>query len=130
LFGAATHDIGKALCPAELVGPGREHETKGVELLRELGIPDRLSRFAYTHANWKDNPAIQIEDLMVALADQCWKGKRTGELEEEAARVIAGQTRREPWQVFALLDSLLQELAADADHRLSWQAQFPAHSGA
>ncbi|MEZ0114050.1 hypothetical protein ABH920_008084 [Catenulispora sp. EB89] len=33
LFGAATHDIGKALHPAELSGPGSEHEAAGRDLL-------------------------------------------------------------------------------------------------
>jgi putative nucleotidyltransferase with HDIG domain len=130
LFGAATHDIGKAACPEELTEPGHKHEIKGVELLPEHGVPDRLARFAYTHANWKDDPAIQIEDLLVALADTCWKGKRLSALEEEAVRVIVERTSRRPWEVFALLDSILQGLTADADLRLSWQAQFTAASSA
>jgi hypothetical protein len=33
LFGAATHDVGKAVHPAELSGPGSAHEEAGRELL-------------------------------------------------------------------------------------------------
>jgi hypothetical protein len=127
LFGAATHDIGKAVYGAELDRPGKKHEREGVDLLKQQRVPAHLARFAYTHANW-DNPEIQIEDLLVALADNCWKGKRPPELEEEAVRVIADATHRQSWEVFAGLDGILQELASAADRRLAWQAQFPAQS--
>src|SRR5262245_48177370 len=127
LFGAATHDIGKAAYTEELVQPGHKHEQKGSELLRASGISENLARFAYTHANWKDLPEIQVEDLLVALADHCWKGKRFSDLEEAATQLIAKQTQREPWEVFAALDNILQRLASDADKRLSWQARFPAN---
>jgi len=128
LFGAAMHDIGKAVYKAELVQPGKRHELEGVPLLKQQGVPAHLARFAYTHANWKDNPEIQIEDLLVALADNCWKGKRPVELEEEAVRVISEAMRGQPWEVFAGLDGILQQLASDADRRLAWQMQFPAES--
>jgi hypothetical protein len=127
-FGAATHDIGKAVYVEELVGPGHNHEGKGRELLKERGVPEKLARFAYTHANWRETWEIQLEDLLVALADNCWKGKRYPQLEEEAVQVISKRTQREPWQVFAILDSVLEGLAADADRRLAWQAQFSADS--
>src|ERR1700684_4360216 len=45
LFGAATHDIGKTLFPAELEGPGSMHEECGAEILKKFGIPDSLTRF-------------------------------------------------------------------------------------
>jgi len=127
LFGAATHDIGKAVHIQELVQPGHKHEQKGSELLRTRGVPDDLARFAYTHANWKETPGIQIEDLLVALADHCWKGKRSSELEAEVTQIISKQTQRESWEVFSGLDDMLQRLASDSDQRLSWQAQFPAN---
>ena len=127
LFGAATHDIGKAVYTEELVQPGHRHEQKGAELLRGRGVPDNLARFAYTHANWEETPGIQIEDLLVALADHCWKGKRSSELEEEVTQIISKQTQRESWEVFSALDDILQRLASNSDQRLSWQAQFPAN---
>jgi putative nucleotidyltransferase with HDIG domain len=126
LFGAATHDVGKAIYFEELVGPGHKHESKGVELLREHGISEKLARFAYTHANWNDGPGLAIEDLLVAIADNCWKGKRSSKLEEKAVEVISIRAHREAWEVFAELDDILQRLAADADERLAWQAQHPA----
>ena len=53
LFGAATHDIGKVLHPAELVGPGSKHERDGPGLLEQVGIPADRCRFARTHGTWK-----------------------------------------------------------------------------
>jgi putative nucleotidyltransferase with HDIG domain len=130
LFGAATHDIGKAVYGEELVKPGTLHERKGVELLQKQGVPPNLARFAYTHANWEDNLEIQIEDLLVALADNCWKGKRPAGLEKEAVRFISDATQRQPWEVFSTLDSVLEQLASGADRRLQWQAQFSPDTGA
>src|SRR3712207_3473307 len=36
-FGAATHDIGKALHPSELLSAGGEHEAEGERLLKSIG---------------------------------------------------------------------------------------------
>lgn len=126
LFGAATHDIGKALVPSELVQPGSEHEAKGRDLLRGAGVPDHLARFATTHASWSVDEHVDIEDLLVALADKVWKGKRDDELERRVVARIAGATGMESWEVFAELDGVLEELSTQADERLRWQAQFTA----
>jgi len=170
LFGAATHDIGKAIHREELTAPGKLHELRGVDLLRELGISEHRARFALTHGNWRgnfgspENPElvnlkpgnlktgnpepenskpgnsktrdlardlkkITLEDLLVALADNCWKGKRVPDLETEVVNAISRATGKDKdkdaWLVFSILDDILQELAADADQRLAWQAQFP-----
>lgn len=73
LFGAATHDIGKACCHAELTAPGHEHELIGERLLLDAGITPERARFARTHGKWEEGA---LEDLLVALADKVWKGKR------------------------------------------------------
>jgi putative nucleotidyltransferase with HDIG domain len=125
-FGAATHDIGKSIRTEELTGPGTSHESEGVEMLKELGVSEQRAQFAYTHGNWSASSQTSIEDLVVALADNCWKGKSVSELETQAVNAIADETGQETWQVFSALDEILQKLAADADHRLAWQAQFPS----
>lgn len=124
-FGAATHDLGKTVVTQELSQPGNLHEESGAELLKSLGVPERRVRFAVTHGNWTGEPSLQLEDLLVGLADNCWKGKRVPELEGKAVEEIVRVTVRPAWEVFALLDGILEELAADADQRLAWQAQFP-----
>lgn len=123
-FGAATHDIGKLAIRQELTGSGSEHELRGVELLLAHGVSPALARFAQTHAQWQTEP-VELEDLLVALADTCWKGKRDTLLEERIARMLEQNVKRDPWEVWLQLDTVIEHIAADADTRLVWQAQFP-----
>ncbi|MEU6315478.1 HDIG domain-containing metalloprotein [Streptomyces sp. NPDC047014] len=67
LFGAATHDIGKTVHPAELSGPGSAHEPAGRELLLAHGFPERLARFAATHAAWQAEGADARLDFQAAF---------------------------------------------------------------
>lgn len=76
LFGASIHDFGKVIQRSELIDSGTQHEQCGIELLRSMGISGERARFAYTHGNWDRLPPGNLEDLLVALADICWKGKR------------------------------------------------------
>ncbi|HUY77331.1 MAG TPA: HD domain-containing protein [Ktedonobacterales bacterium] len=123
-FGAAIHDIGKIVFPNELTGPGREHEAAGVSLLRAHGIAERLARFAQTHGQWGDDSLL--EDLLVALADHWWRGKRAERLESLICRQIAQQREAPIWQVFMTLDDIAADVTRDADQRLLWQNQHPA----
>ncbi|KAB2339622.1 HD domain-containing protein [Actinomadura rudentiformis] len=120
LFGAATHDIGKVRHPAELSGPGAEHEPVGYALLRDLGVEERLARFARTHAAW-DGPGIEIEDLLVTLADKVWKAKRVPELEQLVVDRLAAASGEPAWEAFIKLDDLLDRIAAGAEERLAFQ---------
>jgi len=124
LFGAATHDIGKVLHPDELVGPGRNHEQDGPGLLEQMGIPADRSRFARTHGTWKQEATLALEDIIVALADTCWKGKRDEELESNLASRIAGLQGIKEWEAFIALDEIVARIAAHAEERLAWQSQF------
>jgi hypothetical protein len=125
LFGAATHDIGKAVHREELSGQGSLHEIRGQQILLECGIDERLARFAATHGRWKSEPDFPLEDLLVALADNCWRGKRVSELEALVVERLATQSHEPEWKCFSILDEVLQDLASDADARLAWQASFP-----
>lgn len=120
-FGAATHDLGKVLHPDELTGPGRLHEQDGPPLLERHGVAPRLARFARTHGTWQSEP-VELEDLLVALADKIWKGKRDDALESELTRRIATSIDADQWWVFEMLDGLLTDLADEADERLAWQS--------
>ena len=124
LFGAAIHDVGKALDTDELIQPGKEHERRGVELLLEMGIPEDRARFAYTHGNWNTAQDLTLDDLLVALADNCWKGKRADELETKTVDLLSSVSGKPEWDCYAALDDILAKLAADADSRLEWQRQF------
>ncbi|MFF4394312.1 HD domain-containing protein [Streptomyces sp. NPDC001480] len=124
LFGAATHDIGKTLYPAELSGPGARHEAAGRELLLAHGVDAELARFAGTHASWAE-PGVRVEDLLVSLADKVWKNKRVTELEDLVVARLAEAGGRPPWEAFLRLDSFLTDVGEDADRRLAYQASHP-----
>ncbi|NUR57312.1 MAG: HD domain-containing protein [Catenulispora sp.] len=122
-FGAATHDIGKALHPAELSGPGARHEEAGRDLLVDHGVAPSLARFAATHATW--NPGTGTEDLLVSLADKVWKGKRVPELEDLVVGRLAAVSGLPGWEEFLKLDEVLAAIGDLADDRLSYQMSFP-----
>lgn len=123
-FGAAIHDIGKVLHPAELTGPGSAHERAGYDLLIARGVAEPLARFARTHASWT-GPGIRTEDLLVGLADKVWKGRRQDDLEQRFLGELADAARLEAWEVFLELDDVLGRLADDGPARLAHQACHP-----
>jgi hypothetical protein len=123
LFGAALHDIGKTAHPEELQQPGNRHEAAGERLLLAAGISPHLARFCRTHGAWSaESP---LEDLLVALADKVWKGRRDEPLEQALVDRIVAVVGEPPWQVFIALDDLLTHIAETADERLSWQQRRP-----
>ncbi|MFJ9863891.1 HD domain-containing protein [Streptomyces sp. NPDC101165] len=124
LFGAATHDIGKAVHVAELSGPGARHEEAGRGLLVKHGVEPGLARFAGTHASWTA-AGIGMEDLLVNLADKVWKDKRVPELEDLIVGRLAGVDGREGWEWFLELDEVLVEIGEGAGRRLAWQMSQP-----
>ena len=109
LFGAATHDIGKALHPEELSRPGHKHERAGYDWLVGLGFADRFARFTWSHGAC-DLHDLMLEDLLVILADKFWKGHRPEQVERDVIARISAQTGQSEWEVFAFVD----ELAAKA----------------
>jgi hypothetical protein len=127
-FGAATHDIGKVFHRKELVQPGKNHERQGVRLLLHLGVEKNRARFAYTHGNWATVEDVTLEDLIVALADMCWKGKRVDELEAKVSTLLSRTSGKPEWQCFADLDRIVTSLAAGADARLARQQEFGTES--
>lgn len=124
LFGASIHDFGKVIESSELNRSGTQHEQRGIELLRSMGVSDDRARFAYSHGNWDRMPSISLEDLLVALADKCWKGKRVDELESKIAALLSAASKKPEWECFAELDEIVEELTKDADARLAWQGAF------
>ncbi|WP_075344686.1 HD domain-containing protein [Tenacibaculum agarivorans] len=120
LFGASTHDIGKAVITDELYKKGKKHESKGFEILKELGYNDEESRFTITHGNW-ENQGLKIEDLIVCLSDKIWKGKRVNELEERITNEISELTKTDFWDVSMKFELILEKIAIGSDDRIAWQ---------
>jgi hypothetical protein len=117
LAGASLHDAGKIIHTAEMSHPGHQHEAAGERLLLDNGVPATVARFCVTHASWTADASI--EDLLVALADKLWKGKREDDLERRVADVIARASHREAWEVFDALDAICEAIAADGPTRLA-----------
>jgi len=86
-----------------------------------------LARFAETHSNWKRDNNRTLEDLLVALADTCWKGVRSETLEDVVCQRILAQVRAERWEVFAALDAVINDLYAR--HTKIRSATRPGHRG-
>ncbi|MFF1546560.1 HD domain-containing protein [Streptomyces sp. NPDC058291] len=124
LFGAATHDIGKTLHPAELSAPGAQHEEAGRELLMTRGVDSAMARFAGTHAAWTTEE-VGMEDLLVSLADKIWKNKRVPELEDLVVARLSAASGRPVWEEFLDLDSVLACIGDQADERLAFQMSYP-----
>ena len=123
-LGAATHDVGKAIHPHELSESGYAHEDAGRTLLLKYGWSEQASRFTVTHGR-KLDANDQLEDLLVAIADNIWKGKRNETLEQALVARIAALSSQAPWQVWLTLDDILCHLAESAADRLRWQAGHP-----
>ena len=125
-FGAATHDLGKTIHAIELSESGKQHQQAGVSLLESLGVPRDHARFAFTHGHWDEPGNDTLEDLLVAVADKCWRGRRVERLEAMLVERLSFSTNEPAWSSFAKLDEILSSLGKDADSRLAWQRSFPA----
>ncbi len=117
-LGAAIHDIGKITHPDELRGPGHAHEAAGESLLLAQGWPEHLSRFARTHGQWSTLSVPPLEDLLVALADNWWRGRRDEVIESAVCAQIAAQTHQSAWQVYLALTEIADVITSSADERL------------
>lgn len=117
LLGAALHDAGKVLFPEELDRSGSRHEEAGESLLLQHGVPARVARCCVTHAAWR-LPQVSFEERSVALADKLWKGRRESELELLVVDEAAAKRGADRWQLFAPLDTLFEEIAAEGPSRL------------
>lgn len=121
LQGAAVHDAGKIRAPDEMHGPGSSHELLCKELIASKGHMT-LARFCETHARWRDD-GLEIEDLLVALSDKLWKGKRVAELEERVVKRLAEDGGSDFWSVFAWADPLFERIADRGPERLRRAAE-------
>lgn len=116
--GAILHDAGKSVHPGELDRPGALHEPDGERLLLQHGVSADVARVCRSHAQWRELD-VDLDELVIALADKLWKGARVADLEELVIAMAAIASGQDRWQLFAALDSLFEGIAADADARLA-----------
>ena len=60
-----------------------------------------------------------IEELIIALADKLWKGKREVDLETAVIERISKLTNQDFWQLFIELDSCFENIASEGEERLA-----------
>ena len=87
-------------------------------MLLERGVSARLARVCMTHARW-DVMEVELEDLVIALADKLWKGVRKAALEERVVQEVAARTGADRWALFIALDGGFEAIAASGDERLA-----------
>jgi HD superfamily phosphodiesterase len=111
------HDSGKILHADELQGAGAEHEAAGEMLLLAHGVDPALARCCRSHAQW-DRMHCSLEELLVALADRLWKGRRCAALEQRVIEAIGERSGRSFWDLFVGLDGCFEAIAAEGATRL------------
>jgi hypothetical protein len=120
-LGVALHDAGKIQYPDELRAKGKRHEAAGEELLLQKGLAPELARCCISHGQWQTLDC-SFEELLIALADTLWKGKRIEELEKRVIDKIAQRLACEPWSLFLEMDSHFELIAAGGVERL-WRSE-------
>lgn len=118
--GALLHDIGKRIHTEELEGKGSLHESAGESLLLQLGLPDNVARICKTHADINDE-RVEAEDLMVAVSDKLWKGKRVDKYEWALIEKMAAIIGKDKWDIYEICSEKFDACASGADERLSRQ---------
>lgn len=115
--GVAIHDIGKIKHPNEMSGSGSEHEPTGQKMLIDLGVESKIARCCLSHAQFS-TMECSIEELIIALSDKLWKGKRVEALELRVIDNIARLLGKDRWDIFSELDEQFEFIANCGDERL------------
>lgn len=116
-IGIVIHDVGKIEFPEELAASGSMHTKAGERLLLEHGVAPQIARCCVSHAYWA-SMACSLEELLIALADKLWKGKREPLLETFVIDEVAQHLGLARWDVYMELDSEFELVAADGHERL------------
>lgn len=111
------HDAGKILHPLELDDGGDKHESAGEALLLAQGVDPAIARCCVSHAQWAQMQC-SLEELLVALADALWKGKRNAALEKSVTELAGKSLGYDVWDLFIELDNCFETIATDGTTRL------------
>lgn len=116
--GVVLHDVGKIKHTQEMYQKGSMHEAEGEKILFALGVEEKLTKVCISHAQWSAED-VNLEELLIALSDKLWKGKRVQKLEEKVIILVASSLNVEYWDLFMDLDSCFESIASNGDERLS-----------
>lgn len=116
--GIILHDAGKVLYLNELMEKGNKHEEAGEKLLLEKGVEAKIARCCRSHAQWSEMDC-SLEELLIALADNLWKGSRKEQLENLVINRLADVINSDYWDLFIEFDSFFESVASSGLDRLS-----------
>ena len=116
--GIILHDAGKVLHLNELREKGNKHEEAGEKLLLEKGVEAKIARCCRSHAQWNEMEC-SLEELLVAVADNLWKGSRKETLESLVINRLASLMNSNYWDLFIEFDSFFEFIASSGFDRLS-----------
>ena len=117
-LGVVIHDAGKIIHPNEIVEKGSHHEPDGEKLLLKHGVQAEIARCCLSHARYA-SMTVSFEELLVALSDKLWKGKRVETLELRIIDAAAKRIGKDRWDLFEKLDSAFEDIARLGHDRLS-----------
>jgi hypothetical protein len=60
-----------------------------------------------------------LEELLIALSDKLWKGKREAKLEEQVINRLSKLTGKDYWRLFIELDNYFEIIASNGEERLA-----------
>lgn len=122
---AVTHDLGKCVATNELDEPGTKHEGLGKSVALEyFGIDESVSKICQSHG-WDTpqapdgNRMMSKEEIVATLADRLWKGSRKTPFEMGVAESLCLELGKESWEVFMLIDPILEDIADEGAERLA-----------
>jgi len=118
-LGAVLHDAGKIQQAQEFSESGSLHQEAGQALLLVHGVRPEVARCCASHGHgaWSQ-PGVSFEELVVALADKLWKGRREAALELMVIDEVAARLGVSRWDLFERLDTVFEEIAAGGPERL------------
>lgn len=122
ICGAGLHDVGKVIHQEELKQHGSLHEQKGREILLEQNVNPEIAQCCVAHGKWEETN--KIEELLVALSDNLWKGKRNNNLELKIIDLVAKQKEQDRWDIFSDMDLFFESIADKGSQRLEESRKY------
>ena len=109
--------MGKTIHKDELSKHGSKHEAEGERLLLKHNVDPRIAAICAKHTSW-EKIDLSLEELIVSLSDNLWKGKRAEKLENMVIDKVAGLLKRDRWDLFIEMDNFFEEIASHGPERL------------
>jgi hypothetical protein len=82
-----------------------------------LGVDPKIANCCLSHGNYK-NMECSIEELLIALSDKLWKGKRDNLLELRLIDTIAEILGKTRWDIYIEMDKIFESIANNGLNRL------------